>query len=298
MLIGIIDVGSHTIRLSVFKVETDGTFIPVTDKKVAIGLAGYEEDGTLNPAGEAKLCKCLLEFKHITSALEVAQVYVFATESLRRVSNAEQVITQIYAQTGLSLELLSGEAEARLSFLGAQYSTSIEDGLVIDIGGASCELIQAVNGSIEELYSIPIGCLSLSLQSGSDILPDHQEIQSMKAVIDRQLATVAGLFKEPAPTLCFVGGTARAAYRIAREFKPRDARYLEPDELEAVIAGLNRWDAEVIKAVRLAAPERVFTISAGLLIMQAVIQASHPTTLLVSKCGIREGYLIDNVIKG
>jgi len=223
-------------------------------------------------------------------------VHAFATESLRRVSNSKEVIARVYEKTGITLQLLKGKEEARLSYVGSQYSSPIEDGIVVDIGGASCELAQVTKGKLGELYSIPVGCLTLSIPSRSFIAPEKQEVKAMKALIKEQLATAKSLFKEPSNTLCFVGGTSRAAYRIAREIRPREARTLEPHEVSDIITGLGTWDTEVIQAVRFAAPERIFTLFAGLLIMQAVIQASEATTLLISKCGVREGYLIDNII--
>ncbi|MCL2807796.1 MAG: hypothetical protein FWD27_06550 [Coriobacteriia bacterium] len=297
MLTGIIDVGSNTIRLSVFKHSANGSFEPVVSRKIVAGLAGYEEGDMLSAQGEAKLCKCLKEFQGILKALDVPHVRAFATASLRRVSNAEQVKAQVYEKTGIKLELISGAEEARLSFIGSQCSTPIDEGLVADIGGGSTELVKVVNGRVGELCSTHAGCLSLSLQIGGSILPTNQEIKKMKAAIDEHLAPAASLLSTPFSTFSFVGGTARATYRIARELKPRTARTLEASEITSIIEGLASRDKEIIRAVRSAAPERIFTLVAGMLIMQTVIGESQPKTLLVSKCGVREGYLIENVIK-
>jgi len=296
MLTAIVDVGSNTIRLSIFRLSEEGGFRPLVSRKIVAGLVGYEEGGMLSAKGEAKLCKCLREFQHIIDALETDSVHAFATASLRRVSNSAEVIARVYEKTGIALELLSGEEEARLSYLGAQYSSPIENGIVIDIGGASVELAQVCKGKIGEVCSVPVGCLSLSIHASRFIVPQKREIKTMKATIKENLAAAKGLMKASAPTICFVGGTSRAAYRIAREMCSRDTRSLEPHEVSDIITGLSTWDTEVIQAVRFAAPERIFTLFAGLLIMQAVIQASEATTLLISKCGVREGYLIDNII--
>ena len=62
MLTAIIDVGSNTIRLSVFRYAEDGSFRPLVSRKIVAGLAGYTEEGRLSERGEAKLCKCLSSF--------------------------------------------------------------------------------------------------------------------------------------------------------------------------------------------------------------------------------------------
>jgi len=297
MLTGIIDVGSNSMRLSIFKHEADGTFLPVTSRKIIAGLVGYERNGKLTAKGEAKLCKCLMEFRFIIDALEVTDVHAIATAVFRRVINAREVSRRVYKKTGFKLEILSGEEEARLSYLGARYSTNIKKGLVVDVGGASSEMIKVVGDGIGDLCSVPIGCLWLSLQANQHIFPSKDDISKMKAIIKQQLASAQRILEQPSSTLCFVGGTARAAYRIAREIKFRDTRTIEPRELSHIIRGFGKRDEEILQAVSFAAPERVFTLFAGLLIMQAVVDASKSTTLWISKCGVREGYLIDNIIK-
>jgi exopolyphosphatase/guanosine-5'-triphosphate,3'-diphosphate pyrophosphatase len=298
MLTGIIDVGSNTLRLAIFKHEPQGGFTPLVSRKIVVGLVGYKKKGALSAKGQAKLCKCLEEFLCVTRALEVTDVQAFATASLRYTSNASEVVSAVLAKTGLNLKLLSGEEEARLSFLGARYSMRLEDGLVVDIGGASCEIILVANGAIEELCSIPVGCLSESLRANSSIFFDGHEIKKMKSNIKQQVLTARHLLKDPTPTVCFVGGTARAVYRVASEIKPRFDRQIQAAELSHIIAGLSMRDAEVVEAVRFAAPERIFTLLAGALIMQSVVKQSKATTLLVSRCGVREGYLLNNVING
>ena len=297
MLKGVIDIGSNTLRLSIFKCHTDGGFTPLVSKKIVAGLAGYKEDKALTAKGERKLSKCLQEFLYITNALEVSEVHAFATASLRNTNNAAEIISRVFDSTGLKIQVFSGEEEARLSFLGAYYSTHMETGLVVDIGGASSELIRVVDGIPRALCSIPVGCLSLSLRTCNDVFFGCEMVEEMRETINRELTAAADMLKEPASSICFVGGTARAAYRVAAEMNPRDNRSIAPSEISHIIACLQLQNSEIIEAIRFAAPERIFTLFAGTLIMQSIIKQSEATTLLVSRCGIREGYLIDNISK-
>ncbi|MCL1890934.1 MAG: exopolyphosphatase [Coriobacteriia bacterium] len=296
MVTGIIDVGSNTIRLSIFKHEKNGSFYSLISEKSVVGLVGYVSKGELSTKGIARLCRCLTDYMSIVKNLDVDEVHAFATASLRYVSNAKEVVARVLDVTGLKLELLSGDDEAHLSFVGARHSTGIEAGLVVDIGGASCELVRVTKGVAGESYSIPLGSLSLSLEANRGIFPKKNSVKEMNSIINKRLKEVSSIFKKETKTLCFVGGTARASYRVAREFEGGNGRLIEDWELADIIEGYEKQNVELIQAIRSAAPERVFTLLAGILIMRAIIKQSGATELLVAKSGVREGYLIEKVI--
>jgi exopolyphosphatase/guanosine-5'-triphosphate,3'-diphosphate pyrophosphatase len=265
-------------------------------KKIVAGLAGCRSGSALSGAGEARLCAALSEFKAILASSEVDAVYAFATASLRFASNSSEVIARTAAKTGFQLELLSGTEEARLRFIGARHSTGIKEGLVADIGGASCELVRVGQSLVLEAYSLPIGCLTLAAADVDGIFPTRQTERQARVLIREQLLEAASLFARPSATLCFVGGSARGVYRSARELRHQQGQALTPAEVKAIVAGLREHDAAVLQAVRFAAPERVFTLAAGALMMDEIIAAAQTEELLVSKCGVREGYLLDRVI--
>ncbi|MDR2672271.1 MAG: hypothetical protein LBC35_03075 [Coriobacteriales bacterium] len=296
MVTGIIDVGSNTVRLSIYRLENGGSFKLLLSKKIVAGLASYVTDGALGQEGIEKLYKCLKEFRSIVTSLEVSAVRAFATASLRYVRNAKAVVSSMYNETGLLLEIINGEEEAHLSFMGARYSTGIENGVVVDLGGASCELIREENGIAVGLTSIPLGCLSLSVGNVDTIFPEPEATENMKAVIKNTMKPAIPLLAKRPETLCFVGGTARGASRSFKELHLRANGSFGPEGIDTLIKGFELRDTATMQAVRSAAPDRVFTLYAGLLIMREIIQASSADSLLVSKCGIREGYLIDRII--
>ncbi|MDR2108835.1 MAG: hypothetical protein LBP28_05190 [Coriobacteriales bacterium] len=296
MVTGVIDVGSNTVRLSLYRYDADGNFKSLVSKKFVAGLAGYVVDGALSSKGRNKLRHCLREFNEIVTGLEVDAVRAFATASLRYVCNAAEVIAENAADTGFELELLSGEDEAHLSFLGARCSTGISEGLVVDIGGASCELVRVKAGVATELCSLPMGCLSLSVANITGIFPTQEAEARIRDLIHGQLARAKAVFATPIETICFVGGSARGVYRTTRELQRASGRALQPDDIARIITGFRGAELEVLTAVRSAAPERVFTLAAGAMIMREVVVAAQTEQLLVSKYGVREGYLLDRII--
>ena len=213
MICGIIDLGSNTIRLSIYQCE-NGHGRLLTNRKVMAGLAGYVVDGELSQDGIQVACQTLEEYKALMSNLGFANLRVFATASLRNVSNTDEAVSQIQASTGLAVDVISGTEEARLSFLGAVQGQGPEEGLLIDLGGGSMELVQYQGRNIRSSCSLSLGSLSLYSRYVSYLHPTKAERKAIRAQVNEQLER-----HDPAPApiahACGVGGTARAACKVA-----------------------------------------------------------------------------------
>ena len=139
MKYALIDMGSNSIRLSVYELDqTD--FKILFREKIMAGLAGYVEHGRLTQEGIDCACRSLREFQNTLDLLHIRQMAVFATASLRNVSNTAQAVDRIHRVTGIPVEVISGEAEAEYGFQGAVCDVQTPEGLFVDIGGASSEL--------------------------------------------------------------------------------------------------------------------------------------------------------------
>ena len=115
----IIDIGSNSIRLTLY--ETEGqSFKILFREKIMAGLAGYVEDGKLSAEGIECACAGLLTFRKILQTLQIENIRIFATASLRNVSNTERALSVIRAATGFSVEVISGEDEALFGYAGAR----------------------------------------------------------------------------------------------------------------------------------------------------------------------------------
>ena len=140
MIYGIVDVGSNTIRLSIYKYENNKVVL-LLNKKTMAGLAGYVKDGELSKAGIKRACEVLKAYKEIVENFQIKNVFVFATASLRNVSNTDEAVLRIKEETGFNTEIILGENEAIYDFIGASQVVDISDGILIDIGGESTELV-------------------------------------------------------------------------------------------------------------------------------------------------------------
>ena len=119
----IIDIGSNTIRLNVYQVEEDGAIHSIFQSKETAGLAGYvREDGSMSREGLDRAADALLRFRSILDALHIENRAVFATASLRNITNSEEAVFQLQERTGLMIRLLSGREEAILDYVGLLLS--------------------------------------------------------------------------------------------------------------------------------------------------------------------------------
>lgn len=180
MICGIVDLGSNTIRLSVYQCQGE-KFHLLTHRKVTAGLADYVEHGALSPQGIQVACQTLNDDRLLMENLGFAPPRVFATASLRNISNTEEAVAQLQAETGLNVEVLSGTEEARLSFLGAAHGNGPASGLLIDLGGGSTELVRYENYLLQNACSLSVGSLSLFSRNVSGLHPDKKERKAIRA---------------------------------------------------------------------------------------------------------------------
>ena len=118
MIYAVIDLGSNTIRMNVYRLR-NGKFRLLFSKKATAGIVSYVKEGQLNREGVCEICSTLESFKKVLEHLQIEQCSVFATASLRNIDNTEEVIAQVKKKTGMKIRLISGEEEGRLSFRGA-----------------------------------------------------------------------------------------------------------------------------------------------------------------------------------
>ena len=128
MICGIVDLGSNTIRLSIYHWEGQD-FRLLLNKKTIAGLAGYVQGGVLSDSGILVACRTLSSYRALLDNFQVSKMHVFATASLRNISNTGEAVETIRDVTGIPVEVLSGDAEAALSFKGAVLPGGVSTGL-------------------------------------------------------------------------------------------------------------------------------------------------------------------------
>ncbi len=298
MLHALVDLGSNSIRLSVYKYR-DNKIIPLINKKEMVGLAGYVINGSLTEAGIRNAITVLAGYKEIIKNFGIPHMHVFATASLRNINNTQDVLERIRQATTINVDVLSGVEEARLDFVGATYFLKKNRGILVDIGGGSTELVVFEGNTIQKLTSIPIGSLNLYVNNVKKILPDTSERKKIKKRIDEQLDSLNWKKLGSSYELCGIGGTVRGCFRICQElfYENKDMKFITPSDIKKVVNLLEQKDLTSFKDIYRIVPERIFTITPGIMILNETIKRFKPETITLSKTGLREGYLIDQILK-
>ncbi len=292
-----IDIGSNSMRLTVYETEGNSFKILFREKSMA-GLAGYVENGTLSDEGILCACRGLLKFKKILTSLDIQDVVIFATASLRNISNTEAAVSAIRDRTGWEVEVISGEEEALYGYTGAMREFQLSRGAVLDIGGASTELALFDEDRPLRSLSLPIGSLNLYRSCVKKILPGRRSLKKIRETIQAELdRSNLPDFERQLPLVC-VGGTGRAVLKLAGAVyaQPEGCRAIGVEQLDELCAILCRGDRQIIDLILKLSPDRIHTIVPGILVLHSLFHLLDAKTLEIGKYGVREGYLCRKIL--
>ena len=299
MKYAVVDIGSNSMRLSAYEVEKT-SFKTLFKEKIMAGLAGYVENGRLSEAGIRRACEGLLEFRDTLRTLELEQVSVFATASLRNVSNTDEAVGCLREATGLPVEVLSGEEEALYGYVGAMCDLEMQDGIFLDIGGASTEIVRFADGKLRESSSYPVGSLKLYRDCVKKLLPSKGAVERIENLLRQEIPEDALQLENKPSAIACVGGSARAVLKLARrQFDlPAESRSVSVEQMEELFELLSKNDRNAIDLILKTDPERVHTLIPGLMLLRYIVKSFGAKEIVVSRYGIREGYLCQRVQSG
>jgi exopolyphosphatase/guanosine-5'-triphosphate,3'-diphosphate pyrophosphatase len=300
MISAIVDMGSNTIKLCVYEYSKNCVKI-LLERKTMAGLANFVKNEKLSNKGVERVCEILKEYQDILNIFHIEEndIYIFATAPLRNITNTSEVVANIKKCTGYDVEVLSGEEEATLDFIGATKFIYNETGVLVDIGGGSTEIVVFCNKSIKQAISMPIGSLNLYVKYVKEIIPKEEERELIyKIVLDHLKAS--GLKQENYETICGVGGTIKAAAKLNNSIfnLPSNNINLETGHIAELLNLIKNSRKHTLTPILQNIPDRIHTIVPGLLILDTIAEYFNSEEIIVSKYGIREGYLYEKVMKG
>jgi exopolyphosphatase/guanosine-5'-triphosphate,3'-diphosphate pyrophosphatase len=292
----IIDIGSNTMRLSCYRV-IDQQLTYVFHKKRMAGLASYvEENGNLSKKGLEKAIEILNDFKKIIQSVGIDTVYIIATASFRNVNNTQDILTQIKNTTDFDVEVLSGKEEAVYDFIGASYLTASRDGMVVDIGGGSTELVFYSDGIINNALSLPFGSLNLYSKKVAKLFPKKDEVHEIRKLIKDSLDKLGITIDNQ--KILGVGGTNRAVCKLYNEFfgLPSDNKVMKCSKITKMLHKIREDKRIALSYILQIVPERIHTIIPGMIIMDEINKYYQCNDVEVSSWGVKEGYLIQKLL--
>lgn len=299
--LGVIDLGSNSIRLVVYETRrADATkpFRTLVDEKKMAGLSAYATDGTLSAAGIARAADVLGDLLRLAANLDCARVDIFATAVLRNCANSEAATKAIEEAIGHEVRVLSAREEAHLGFVGASIGQPLEAGTLIDIGGGSTELTALAPDGDHAGASLPLGCVLAYADYVRCVLPTPAESRAIADAFRAELATLPNAEGYRSERLYGIGGSVRAVAKMIAVVwgdgvRPQSITTADMEGLFDLLQGdVSSFAHRAVKA----APDRLHSLVPGMIILRTLMEELGAREVVPCKYGIREGYLITHML--
>lgn len=291
--VGVIDIGSNSVRLVVFDgaARSPAYFY---NEKILCGLgAGFSETGRLNPEGRLRAISALRRFAALTEGMRVSPLVTVATAAVRDASDGADFRDQVARETGLTIHVVDGAEEARLSAQGVLLGWPGAQGLVCDIGGSSMELAELLGGgAVGQRQSSDLGPLKLMGIRGGR--------KAVRAHIRERIAALHERFPGPPDRLFLVGGSWRAIARIDMERRGYPLKVLHeyrmtPKAILQTIKYISAFDIDELRAQTGTSEARMQLVPLASEVLKALVREFRPREVAVSSYGIREGLLYEQM---
>ena len=283
--VGIIDVGSNSIRLVVYE-RASRAPLPVFNEKVLCGLArGLDATGRLDPAGVDMAMANIDRFITLAHNMKVKSLDLLATAAVRDASDGPDFMREMARRPGLDSHVVSGRDEARFSGYGVMCGMPGADGVMGDLGGGSLELVALGGGRIGSSSTLPVGPLRLMSSGKGD----------PKRVIIDAIESVRWLREESGKTFYAVGGAWRAFARLHMEQAGYPLHIIHhydiaAEEARAVARLIAVQSPKSLEKMPGVSRRRVDTLPLACLALDRLLAALKPRNVVFSAFGLREGF--------
>jgi exopolyphosphatase/guanosine-5'-triphosphate,3'-diphosphate pyrophosphatase len=289
--IGVIDIGSNSVRLVVYE-RLSRSATPLFNEKELCGLArGIEANGKLDQEAIASALASIRRFKALGAQLGVKETHVLATAAARDASNGPDFVKAVEAITGAAVNVLSGAEEARLTALGVISGIHTPNGIAGDLGGGSLEVIDVRGTEIGIGETFPVG--GLRLEEGS-----QKSLKKAEKIVSDALAKSKVLPGGEGRPFYAIGGTWRSLARLHMRQKGYPLHVMHQYSIKASEASdfcrmLVRRDIDSLDSIDVVSRNRRPLLAYGAVVLGEVIKVMKPSEVVLSALGVREGHLYD-----
>ncbi|MEU4212061.1 Ppx/GppA phosphatase family protein [Streptomyces sp. NPDC026206] len=301
MRLGVLDVGSNTVHLLVVDAHPGARPLPAHSHKAELRLAELiDEDGAISDAGIERLIAVVHEALQAAEDKGVEEVLPFATSAVREAANADAVLARVRAETGVTLSVLSGSEEARLTFLAARrwFGWSAGKLLVLDIGGGSLEMAYGLDEEPDAAVSLPLGAGRLTAAWLPGDPPEPTDIRALRRHVRAEIARNVGPFARlgtPDHTVA-TSKTFRQLARIAGAARSADGLYVQRtlnrkslEEWVPRLAGMSTGQRAGLPGV---SEGRARQLLAGALVAEASLDLLGLDEVEICPWALREGIIL------
>jgi len=283
--VGIIDVGSNSIRLVVYE-RASRAPLPVFNEKVLCGLArGLDATGRLNPEGVEMALANIDRFTTLAHNMKVTSLDLLATAAVRDAADGASFMHELSSRPGIQAHIVSGRDEARYSGYGVMCGIPDANGVMGDLGGGSLELVALGDGQLGESSTLPIGSLRLMSSGKGD----------PKKTVVEAIESVRWLREQGGRTFYAVGGAWRSFARLHMEQAGYPLHIIHQyeipaDEARAVARLIAVQSPKSLEKMPGVSRRRVDTLPLACLALDRLLAVLKPKTVVFSAFGLREGF--------
>ncbi|WP_394178153.1 Ppx/GppA family phosphatase [Yoonia maritima] len=291
--VGVIDVGSNSVRLVVFDGAARSPAYFYNEKIMCALGAGLSETGHLNPEGRKRALSAIRRFAALAEGMGILPLTAVATAAVREASDGQDFRDEILKETGVKLWIIDGKEEARLSAQGVLLGWPGSYGLVCDIGGSSMELADLAEGRVGQRVTSALGPLKLrEIKGGKKAVKEY--VRETMARLHDEMGNETGM------RLFLVGGSWRAIARVDMERRnypltvlheyrmssrqiSKTAKYIAESDLQDLRGRCNISDS------------RMSLVPLASIVLKELMRTFKPKDVAISSYGIREGMLFEQM---
>ena len=305
MRLGVLDVGSNTVHLLVVDAHRGGHPTPMHDERSLLRLAEHvDDDDRLSRSGEKALLRAVQKACDRAEEQGCDEFMALVTSAIREAENGLEVLGRIRDRTGVDLQVLSGEDEARLTFLAVRrwFGWSAGQLLVLDIGGGSLELAAGIDEDPDVALSLPLGAGRMTRrflpEARTGGRPDLAALEKLDAHANELLAPAAKkLRKAGEPDL--VVATSKTFRTLARltgaapySAGLRMRRELRLESLEQLVGFVSRIESAALAELQGVSPDRAHQVPVGAVVARASMRALAVPCVRICPWALREGVIL------
>jgi exopolyphosphatase/guanosine-5'-triphosphate,3'-diphosphate pyrophosphatase len=297
MRLGVLDVGSNTVHLQIVDTSPGARPNPTFNYKEELKLTQYiSEDNLVSDEGIEKLRSSIKRAIEQSASVQTQELLPFATSALREASNGEEIINSINKDFKIDLQVLSGEEEAKLTFLAARRWFGWSSGrlLVIDIGGGSLEMAVGVDESPEIATSLPLGAARLTKNFLKGDPYTDKSIRALRNHIEDKLEQILpSLVKhQDSDRAIATSKTLRTLARLAGDWFDGNGKNIKVEAIRKISAKLSEMDETSRAKLPGVSENRASQIVAGAFVAESVMRNLDIKELEICPWALREGVVL------
>ena len=297
MRLGVLDVGSNTVHLQIVDTSPGARPNPTFNYKEELKLTQYiSEDNLVSDEGIEKLRSSIKRAIEQSASVQTQELLPFATSALREASNGEEIINSINKDFKIDLQVLSGEEEAKLTFLAARRWFGWSSGrlLVIDIGGGSLEMAVGVDESPEIATSLPLGAARLTKNFLKGDPYTDKSIRALRDHIENKLEQILPSLVKHQDTdrAIATSKTLRTLARLSGDWFDGSGKNISVESVRKISAKLSEMDESMRAKLPGVSENRASQIVAGAFVAESVMRNLDIKELEICPWALREGVVL------